>query len=121
MEYGHARAVADGVNVDYQVYRINTRITEAGNTVEKWEWVDRRDRLTRGIRWEQLEDDLTYQSGQLDRDVVAPGQIRTVVRAGSRNPLLLTRSPMLYCSWVGRNQPKDNDVAVMEAEENVLA
>ena len=30
MEYGHERAVADGVNVDYQVYVIRTEITDAG-------------------------------------------------------------------------------------------
>jgi type I restriction enzyme R subunit len=35
MEYGHDRAVADGVNVDYAVYRIRTEITERGGTVEK--------------------------------------------------------------------------------------
>jgi len=81
MEYGHDRAVADGVNVDYQVYRIRTAITEGGSTVECGEWVDRRDRTTRARRWEQLDDDLTYAPGQLDRDVVAPDQIRTVIRA----------------------------------------
>ena len=31
-------------------------------------------------RWEQLDDDLTYAPNQLDRDVVAEDQIRTVVR-----------------------------------------
>lgn len=30
MEYGHEAAVADGVNVDFEVYRIRTRITEKG-------------------------------------------------------------------------------------------
>src|SRR3989449_7625166 len=30
MEYGHEQAVADGVNVNYDVYRIRTRVTEAG-------------------------------------------------------------------------------------------
>ena len=34
MEYDHARAVADGVNVDSDVYKIRTRITEKGATVE---------------------------------------------------------------------------------------
>jgi type I restriction enzyme R subunit len=34
MEYSRQRAVADGVNVDGQVYRIRTQITEAGSTVE---------------------------------------------------------------------------------------
>src|SRR6266540_3942256 len=31
MEYGHEQAVADGVNVDFDVYRIRTRITEQGS------------------------------------------------------------------------------------------
>ena len=34
VEYGHAEAVADGVNVDFDVYRIRTKITEQGSTVE---------------------------------------------------------------------------------------
>jgi len=31
MEYGHEQAVADEVNVNYDVYRIKTEITEAGS------------------------------------------------------------------------------------------
>lgn len=81
MEYGHDRAVADGVNVDYEVYRIRTKITEAGSMVEKGFYVDRRDRQTRARRWERLDEDLEYTASQLDRDVVAPDQIRTVIRA----------------------------------------
>ena len=81
MEYGHDRAVADGVNVDYQVYRIKTAITEAGGSVERGEWVDRRDKRTRAIRWEQLDENLDFAATQLDRDVVAPDQIRTVIKA----------------------------------------
>ena len=34
MEYGHEQAVADGVNVNYDVYRIKTKVTEAGAKVE---------------------------------------------------------------------------------------
>ena len=34
MEYGHPQAVADGVNVNYDVYRIKTEVTEAGSKVE---------------------------------------------------------------------------------------
>ena len=79
MEYSHPEAVADGVNVDFDTYRINTKITEQGSTVEAGYHVDRRDRQTRQVRWEQLEDDLTYTSNQLDRDVVAEDQIRTVL------------------------------------------
>jgi type I restriction enzyme R subunit len=83
MEYGHAQAVADGVNVDYDVYRIRTKITEQGATVEAGavETIAKRDRTTRRVRWERLEDDLTYTAPDLDREVVAKDQIRTVVRA----------------------------------------
>ncbi len=80
-EYGHAQAVADGVNVDFDVYRIRTRITEQGSKVEAGYWVDRRERETRRKRWERLDDELAYDPSQLDRDVVALDQIRTVIRS----------------------------------------
>ena len=80
MEYPRTRAVADGVNVDGQVYRIRTQITERGSTVDAGYFVDKRDRLTRAVRWEQLDEDFAYTGTQLDRDVVAESQIRTVIR-----------------------------------------
>lgn len=80
MEYTRQRAVADGVNVDGEVYRIRTRVTEQGGQVRAGYWVGRRDRLTRQQRWEQLDEDLTYSPGQLDRDVATPDQIRTIIR-----------------------------------------
>ena len=80
MEYGHEQAVADGVNVNYDVYRIKTEITEGGSKVDAGYYVDKRDRATRAVRWEQLDEELEYDANQLDRDVVTPDQIRTVVR-----------------------------------------
>ena len=47
MEYNHERAVADGVNVGYEVYRIRTKVTEQGGKVEKGFYVDRRSKETR--------------------------------------------------------------------------
>jgi type I restriction enzyme, R subunit len=81
MEYNRARAVADGVNVDGQVYRIQTRISEQGSTIEKGWWVGRRDKRTRRQRWEQMDEDLTYSAAELDRRVVSPSQIRTILSA----------------------------------------
>ena len=81
MEYGHEHAVTDNVNVPYDVYKIDTEITAAGSRVEKGFYVDKRDRQTRKVRWEQLDEDLAYQPNELDRAVVAPDQIRTVIRA----------------------------------------
>jgi len=80
MEYGHEQAVADGVNVNYDVYRIRTQVTEAGSKVEAGYYVDLRDKLTRKVRWEQLDEEFAYDPNQLDRDVVAVDQIRTLVR-----------------------------------------
>ena len=81
MEYGHERAVADGVNVGYEVYRIKTEVSEKGGKVEKGYYVDRRSKETRARRWERLDEDLTYKATELDRSVVVPSQIRTVLTA----------------------------------------
>ena len=81
MEYTHEEAVADGVNVDSDIYRIRTEITEEGSSVEAGQHIDRRNRKAKTTRWaEELDDDLTYTAGQLDRHVVAEDQIRTVIR-----------------------------------------
>ncbi len=80
MEYSHERAVADGVNVPYDVYRVKTEITENGSKIDAGYYVDKRNRLTRKIRWEQLDEALEYAPNQLDRSIVAPDQIRTIVR-----------------------------------------
>ncbi|MGC9365407.1 MAG: DEAD/DEAH box helicase family protein, partial [Fidelibacterota bacterium] len=80
MEYTHERAVADRVNVGFEVYRINTEITQKGSTVDAGFYIDKRDKDTREIRWERLDEDLTYTARELDRNVVSESQIRTVVR-----------------------------------------
>ncbi len=81
-EYSHEQAVADGVNVDFVIYQILTRITQSGSTVEAgpFETIGKRSRTSRAIRWEKLDEDLNYGAAALDRDVVAFDQIRTVIR-----------------------------------------
>jgi type I restriction enzyme, R subunit len=81
MEYGFPQAVADGVNLDFDVFRLSTAISEGGSTIEAGYWTTFRDRETRAERLEQVDEDLTYEAGELDRRVVAKDQIRTVVRA----------------------------------------
>ncbi len=80
-EYSHERAVADGVNVGYEVYRIKTQVTEQGGSVEKGFYVDKRSKLDRSRRWEQLDEDLAYSEKEVDRSVVVPSQIRTILQA----------------------------------------
>ncbi len=79
-EYNHERAVTDGVNVGYDVYRIKTKVTAAGGKVEKGFLVDHRSKASRKARQEVLAEDLDYTSDELDRSVVVPDQIRTILR-----------------------------------------
>ena len=78
MEYGHEQAVADRVNVDFDVFRIRTEITESGSTVDKGQVTEFRDRETRQQRFERIDTDIDYSGAELDRKVVAPDQIRTI-------------------------------------------
>jgi type I restriction enzyme R subunit len=80
MEYTHEQAVADQVNVDFDVYRIRTKITEQGSTIDAGLVTAFRDRQTRRLRWETLDEDVAYGEKALDRAVVAKDQIRTVIR-----------------------------------------
>ena len=81
-EYTHERAVVDGVNVGYDVFRIETQITSSGARLVRQPgvFVPHRDRRTKARRYKELDNDLIYTANQLDRDVVAEDQIRLVVR-----------------------------------------
>ena len=80
MEYGHERAVADGVNVGFDVYRIKTQITKEGSKIESNYHVYKRDKETRKQKWERLDEDFEYSKDQLDRSVVSLNQIRLLVK-----------------------------------------
>ena len=79
-EYDHEQAVADGVNVGNEIYAIDTEKTRHGGQLKAEQQVEKRERLTRRKRWEIQDEDVTYAARQLDRDIVNPDQIRTVVR-----------------------------------------
>lgn len=79
-EYLHEEAVADGVNVGYDVYTIDTEVTKHGGKIEAKQWIDKRERMTRKKKWEQLEDEVNYKGKDLDRAIVNLNQIRTVIR-----------------------------------------
>jgi len=80
MEYTHEQAVADRVNVPYDVYEIRTQITDHGSNVDAGYYVGKRSRKTRAERQEELDEDLDYTGRELDRAVVAVDQIRTVIQ-----------------------------------------
>ena len=79
-DYSHEKAVADGVNVGNEIYLIETQITQAGAQLTAQQQVERREKLTRKKRWEMQDEDEVYSATQLDRNIVNPDQIRTVIR-----------------------------------------
>ena len=80
-EYTYEQSVADGVNVGYDVFEIETEITNKGARLEAKAWVDHRDRQTRKKRWAEAEEDTPYTGKDLDRSVVNTSQIRQVIQA----------------------------------------
>jgi type I restriction enzyme R subunit len=80
-EYPFERSVADGVNVDFEVWRIRTQVGDAGGTVQAGFAVPHRDRETRRQRLAALEEDRAYTAAELDRAVEVPNQIRTILQA----------------------------------------
>ena len=84
-EYSHEMAVADGVNVGYEVFIIDTKVTQQGATLWKGEYIEHRERLSRKKRLELQDEDEDYSKKQLDIDVVNPNQIRTIIRTFKDN------------------------------------
>ena len=80
-DYGYEKAVVDGVLVPYNVFTIETKITKNGSKIALGESVDKRERLTRKKFWSTVDEDIEYSGKQLDKDIVNPSTIRTIVRA----------------------------------------
>ena len=78
-QYPYERSVVDGVNVGFEVFRIRTEIGERGSTVQAGYDLPVRDKRTRAQRYETLSEDFAYTPDQLDRTVLVPNQIRTVL------------------------------------------
>jgi superfamily II DNA or RNA helicase len=78
-EYTFPQSVADKVNVDFEVYRIKTKISESGSTIEAGTVVPVLHKKTREQRLLQLDNEMPYSATDLDRSVVSKSQIRTVL------------------------------------------
>ncbi|KGK00167.1 type I restriction endonuclease subunit R [Thalassotalea sp. ND16A] len=78
--YDHEKAVADGVNVGNEVYLIETKVTKVGGQLKAKQPIQHRERQTRRKRWEQQDEDESYTGKQLDKNIVNPDQILTVIQ-----------------------------------------
>ena len=83
-EYPREQAIIDGVNVGEDIFLIETNIGKNTTHIMK-QMIEVRSRLSREKRWKQLDEDVDYRPSQLDRDIVNPSQIRTVIRTFKEN------------------------------------
>lgn len=78
-EYTYEQAVADSVNVDFNVYEIETEITVRGGVIAKGT-VPIRDRRTRRQRYADIDEDYEYGASAVGVHVITKDQLRTVIR-----------------------------------------
>lgn len=84
-DYGYQKAVEDGVLVPYNVFEIETKVTQQGSKIELGEYVSSREKLTRKQFWNTLDEEVEYNAKQLDDKVVNVNQIRLIVKAVKDN------------------------------------
>ena len=83
-EYSREQAIIDGVNVGEDIFLIETNVGKNGAHIMK-QLIESRNRMSREKRWKQLDEDVDYKPTQLDRDIVNPSQIRTVIKTFKEN------------------------------------
>jgi len=79
-EYTHEDAVIDKVNVGYDIYSIRTKKSVKGDKIEAGTTVPIRDKVTKQQRLEELDKAEEYTGQQIDRSVIVPNQIRTIIQ-----------------------------------------
>ena len=79
VNYTLEKSIADGVNVDYRVFRIKTQATEDGGAILEGERVRRLTKYTHESEEISVRNARTYTSSDLNRSVVNPAQIRLIL------------------------------------------
>ncbi|MEU5953606.1 DEAD/DEAH box helicase family protein [Streptomyces sp. NPDC047525] len=92
-QYPYEQAVADGVNVDYDIYKIGTQITQQGSVIPALSTEVHPDgtvqqvnsviakvhKLTRAEHWQSMDEDDPYARTEVNHRVRSKDQIRLVV------------------------------------------
>lgn len=79
INYTLERSIADGVNVDYRVYRIKTKATEDGGAIRDGENYRQVTRYTGKVENVKNSGEKTYTGNELNRSIVNPSQIKLVL------------------------------------------
>ncbi len=78
-KYTYDESVVDGVNVPARVYRISTKVTVHGGTVNEGDTVIEKAKRTGETTEHLVAQRIDFSAAQLDRSVTIPEQIETVL------------------------------------------
>lgn len=79
--YTYDQSVVDRVNVPFRVYRITTKVTEHGGSINSGKTVSEKSKRTGKTETFTVNKQIEYDSSLLDRSVTNHEQIRTVLKA----------------------------------------
>lgn len=96
--YTFEDSVRDGVNVPPRVYRIKTKVSENGGTIEENEKVYKKSKFTGKTEIVKNSDEEQYTTTQLDRTVVNKTEIKKVVKA-FKDAIYTSLYPDRYPDW----------------------
>ncbi|MYT31710.1 MULTISPECIES: DEAD/DEAH box helicase family protein [unclassified Streptomyces] len=119
-QYTQQEAVADGVNVDYDVYKITTRITLDGATIPKTletrhpdgtlerlnSVINKIHKDTRAEHWHTMAEDDPYAPAEINHRVRSADQIRTIVNT-FRDKLFTEIFPPVADRDTGEIRPRE--------------
>ncbi|GHU13237.1 DEAD/DEAH box helicase [Betaproteobacteria bacterium] len=81
VNYTLEKSIADGINVHFRIYRIKTKVSSEGGTIEKGEKINVVTVHTGQNTVSDSEEEVQYGNTELDRSVVNPTQIRLVLES----------------------------------------
>jgi len=95
--YTYDDSIVDGVNVPSRLYSIKTAATIHGGTIDKGETVKEQTRINGDEKEFETKERLDYSPNQLDRSVVNPNQIKSVLE---------TYRDIIYTELYPNREPK---------------
>jgi type I restriction enzyme R subunit len=79
VNYTLEKSIADGINVDYRVYRIKTKATGAGGAIKEGENITKITKYSGRVEDIKNSEEKTYTSTELNRSIVNPSQIKLIL------------------------------------------
>ncbi len=98
VNYTLEKSIADGINVDYRVYRIKTQATENGGAIKEGENVKQITKYSGKTEDVKMSEEKNYTRTELNRSIVNPSQIKLILetyRDAIYTELYAEREPQL--------------------------